>query len=129
MSHIRLLPLIASLLPLTNFYYMLLLSTIFKYLNNNYNINHDGAIGVINRLVRDIIEEEKSAAMTVNEIPLSNDIDTDKIELEQYRRSFYLILTQLVDASGVKRLEQECIRRQKQSSTMDEMLQRTPNGA
>jgi len=84
--------------------------------------------GIMNRLVRDIIEEEKKASMTVTEIPLSNDIDTDKIEMEQYRRSFYLILTQLVEASGVKRLEQECIRRQRQSSTMDEMLQRTPNG-
>jgi hypothetical protein len=83
----------------------------------------------MNRLVRDIIEEEKKASMTVTEIPLSDGIiDTDKIEMEQYRRSFYLILTQLVEASGVKRLEQECIRRQRQSSTMDEMLQRTPNG-
>lgn len=82
----------------------------------------------MNRLVRDIIEEEKTASMTVTEIPLSDDIDTNKIEMEQYRRSFYLILTQLVEASGVKRLEQECIRRQRQSSTMDEMLQRTPNG-
>ena len=88
----------------------------------------DDTIGVMNRLVRDIIEEERSAAMTVNEFPLSNDIDTNKFDIEQYRRSFYLILTQLVEASGVKRLEQECIRRQRQSSTMDEMLQRTPDG-
>jgi len=96
--------------------------------NDDYDDNDDETIGIMNRLVRDIIEEEKKASMTVTEIPLSDDIDTDKIEMEQYRRSFYLILTQLVDASGVKRLEQECIRRQRQSSTMDEMLQRTPNG-
>lgn len=90
--------------------------------------NDDETIGIMNRLVRDIIEEEKKASMTVTEIPLSDGIDADKIEMEQYRRSFYLIVTQLVEASGVKRLEKECIRRQRQSSTMDEMLQRTPNG-
>ena len=90
---------------------------------------YDTYIGTMNRLVRDVVEEEKSAIMTASEVPLSGGInDTDSIDVNQYRRSFYLILTQLVEANGVKHLEQESIRRQKQSSTMDEMLRRTPTG-